>query len=101
MVPLLILVLDGQSATDWHSRLCWFQAEVTKRKLLESFKKPASLLAVGRFVAINITLLRNLKFQEINQKAIGKILKSESATSKSSTTFEHINRGSIQVVRLF
>ncbi|KAG0647184.1 putative RING finger [Hyphodiscus hymeniophilus] len=59
-------------------QLGWFQSEVTKRGLLESFKLPSSFQAFGRFVAINITLLQNLKFQEINQKAIGKILKSKS-----------------------
>jgi E3 ubiquitin-protein ligase BAH len=59
-------------------QLGWFQNEVTRRGLLEDFKLPASLQAFGRFVTINITLLQNLKFQEMNQKAIGKILKSKS-----------------------
>lgn len=56
-------------------QLQWFQSEVTKRGLKELFKLPASHQALDRFIRINITLLRNLKFQEINQKAISKILK--------------------------
>jgi hypothetical protein len=59
-------------------QLQWFQSEVTKRGLKDLFKLPASHQALDRFIRINITLLRNLKFQEINQKAIFKILKSMS-----------------------
>lgn len=62
-------------------QLDWFQNEVTRRGLLQGFRMPASVQAFGRFVTINITLLQNLKFQEINQKAIGKILKSKSEHS--------------------
>jgi E3 ubiquitin-protein ligase BAH len=58
-------------------QLDWFQSEVDSRGLVKSFKLPASRQALQRFVQINITLLQNLKFQEINQKAIGKILKSK------------------------
>jgi E3 ubiquitin-protein ligase BAH len=58
-------------------QLEWFQSEVTKRGLVTSFKLPASHRALDTFVKINITLLRNLRFQDINQVAIGKILKSE------------------------
>jgi E3 ubiquitin-protein ligase BAH len=57
-------------------QLQWFQGEVTRRGLLDLFKVPGSRPAFDRFVAINITLLKNLKFQEINQVAITKILKS-------------------------
>jgi hypothetical protein len=57
-------------------QLQWFQSEVTRRGLKDLFKLPASHQALDRFIRINITLLRNLKFQEINQKAISKILKS-------------------------
>ena len=59
-------------------QLQWFQTEVTKRKLVESCKLPASHQALERFVSINVTLLRNLKFHEINRTAIVKILKSTS-----------------------
>ena len=59
------------------TQLQWFQSEVTRQGLHDAFKLPASRQAFARFVTINITLLQNLKFQEINQKAIGKILKSK------------------------
>jgi E3 ubiquitin-protein ligase BAH len=57
-------------------QLQWFQAEVMKRGLVKSFKVPASREAFNMFTSINLTLLRNIKFQEINQLAISKILKS-------------------------
>jgi E3 ubiquitin-protein ligase BAH len=53
-------------------------AAAQQRGLKNLFKLPASHQALDRFIRINITLLRNLKFQEINQKAISKILKSMS-----------------------
>jgi E3 ubiquitin-protein ligase BAH len=57
-------------------QLQWFQAEVMRRGLVKSFKLPASREALNMFMSINLTLLRNIKFQEINQLAISKILKS-------------------------
>ena len=57
-------------------QLQWFQSEVTRKGLLDLFKLPASRTAFNRFIAINIALLMNLKFQEINKIAITKILKS-------------------------
>jgi E3 ubiquitin-protein ligase BAH len=57
-------------------QLQWFQSEVTRRGLIDLFKLPASRPAFDRFIAINVTLLKNLKFQEINKIAITKILKS-------------------------
>lgn len=59
-------------------QLQWFQGEVTKRGLVEKFKLPSSHQALQRFVQINVSLLQTLKFQEINQRAISKILKSKS-----------------------
>ncbi len=58
-------------------QLQWFQAEVMRRGLVKSFKNPASREAFNMFTSLNLTLLRNIKFQEINQLAISKILKSE------------------------
>lgn len=58
-------------------RLVWFQNEVQKRDLPSKFKLPASLGAYKQFLALNATLLQNLKFQEINKRAVTKILKSE------------------------
>lgn len=57
-------------------QLQWFQGQVTKLNLPKSFKLPNSRDALDRFTRINLTLLRNLKFQEINQLAVTKILKS-------------------------
>jgi E3 ubiquitin-protein ligase BAH len=61
-------------------QLDWFQNEVNSRALVASFKLRASHRALDQFVKINITLLRNLKFQEINEIAIRKILKSAYTT---------------------
>ena len=58
-------------------QLEWFQNEMRKRDLLSAFKLPASREALARFLKINVTLWQNLKYQEINQQAIGKILKSK------------------------
>lgn len=56
-------------------QMVWFQKEVQTRGLLEKFKVPSSRLAYAQFLKLNATLLRNLKFQEINKTAITKILK--------------------------
>ncbi|KUJ10595.1 uncharacterized protein LY89DRAFT_244451 [Mollisia scopiformis] len=56
-------------------QLNWFQDEVVKRGIVDTFTLPESRQALVQFVNINIELLRNLKFQELNQKAISKILK--------------------------
>jgi E3 ubiquitin-protein ligase BAH len=63
-------------------QLQWFQGEVARKGLLDLFKLPASRPAFNRFIAINVTLLMNLKFQEINKIAITKILKSMLMFSK-------------------
>jgi len=58
-------------------QLEWFQTEVSKRGLREGFKLPGSLLALQRFYRINQQLFDFMKYQELNQQAINKILKSE------------------------
>jgi E3 ubiquitin-protein ligase BAH len=50
---------------------------VVRRGVPDHFKLPASHAAFERFVNINKQLLLNIKFQEINQKAVYKILKSK------------------------
>lgn len=57
-------------------KLGWFQNEVNRRGLLQSFRIPQSLVAVQKFIDINVQILLNLKFTDINQRAISKILKS-------------------------
>lgn len=54
----------------------WFQQEIAKRNLVKSFKIAESREALVRFLRLNDVLLKNLQFQEINQVAIYKILKS-------------------------
>jgi E3 ubiquitin-protein ligase BAH len=58
-------------------QLEWFQSEVTKRGIVASFKRPESHRALTQFVQINIVLLKNLRFQDINKVAVEKILKSK------------------------
>ena len=66
-----------RNSTTAAKKLQWFQSEVTKRGLVSNFKLPASLRVLDRFVALNIALLQNMSYQEINQKAVVKIIKSE------------------------
>lgn len=68
-------IRDGRTAA---KRLEWFQNQLTQKELGNLFKIPASKEALDHFVSINISLLQVLKFQELNQKAVSKILKSRS-----------------------
>lgn len=52
-----------------------FSSKVQQLGLLKTLKKD-SRVALDRFLHINLTLLRNLKFQELNGTAMTKILKS-------------------------
>ncbi|KAH6653707.1 SPX domain-containing protein [Truncatella angustata] len=56
-------------------QLQWFQDQVVKRKLVQKLKLQPSREAFTKFLNVNAMLLQNLKFQEINQLAIKKILK--------------------------
>ncbi|KAI9773437.1 MAG: hypothetical protein M1840_007653 [Geoglossum simile] len=53
----------------------WFLAELEKRNLLKQFKLHGSPAVLKHFIQINIELIRNLRFQEINRLAMTKILK--------------------------
>ncbi|PKS07060.1 hypothetical protein jhhlp_005657 [Lomentospora prolificans] len=57
-------------------QLAWFRQEVEKLDLIRRFRLPESRLALDRFFRLNVDLLRNLRFQEINKLAVAKILKS-------------------------
>lgn len=57
-------------------QLQWFQNEVEKRHLAQRFKIAESQQAFTRFLTLNLTLLKNLQFQELNRLAVSKILKS-------------------------
>lgn len=65
-------------------QLVWFQEEVNKRQLPQKFKVEASAVAYNQFLALNATLLQNLRFQELNQTAVTKIIKSESRSSRGA-----------------
>ncbi|KAG6001365.1 hypothetical protein E4U21_004415 [Claviceps maximensis] len=56
-------------------QLQWFQVEVDKRNLAKDFKLRESQVVFLRFVNLNLNLLKNLQFQELNKLAISKILK--------------------------
>jgi len=58
-------------------RLQWFRDEATRHGFPMSFRQEESRQALKQFLQINISILRSLKFQEINQTALLKILKSE------------------------
>jgi E3 ubiquitin-protein ligase BAH len=68
----------SRNSTDATRQLQWFQAEASRKGLVKSFKLSASRRVLERFIGINLTLLHNLRFQEMNQLAISKILKSMS-----------------------
>ena len=57
-------------------QLVWFQGELEKREILRKFKLETSINAYNRFLALNATLLQNVQFQELNQMAVVKIIKS-------------------------
>ncbi|OAQ79109.1 RING-14 protein [Purpureocillium lilacinum] len=56
-------------------QLQWFQGEVDKRHLATDFKLRESRAAFSRFLSLNVSLLKNLQFQELNRLAVFKILK--------------------------
>ncbi|KJZ70400.1 hypothetical protein HIM_10204 [Hirsutella minnesotensis 3608] len=57
------------------NQLQWFQSEVEKRHLARDFKLHESKAAFSRFLNLNMGLLKNLQFQELNKLAVVKILK--------------------------
>jgi E3 ubiquitin-protein ligase BAH len=57
-------------------QLQWFLLEIERRNLQKQFKRKDSPAVLSQFVQINVELLRNLRFQEINRIAMAKILKS-------------------------
>lgn len=59
------------------SQLQIFTDKLDGQGSIRKLKRKESRLAVGQFVRINLNLLRNLKFQEINHTAMAKILKSK------------------------
>lgn len=80
--------VHGQrSAANALEKLQWFEGEVMRQELVGKFKLKESSDAFGRFVRMNTTLVTGMRFQEINQIAVAKILKSE---QPPHTRFTHI-----------
>lgn len=67
-----------RSAAMAAKQLQWFSNEAAKRQLARNMKSKESAMALDQFSRLNTLLLRNLRFQELNQTATTKILKSTS-----------------------
>ena len=70
---------DARTAATAAKRLQWFSDEVNKRQLVRQFKNNESPAAFEMFLGLNVRLLRNLRFQEVNRTAMFKILKSKTS----------------------
>ena len=66
-----------RSAATAAKQLNWFSEEASKLGLGKAFKTKESRTALDQFMQLNFRLLQNLKYQEINQTATYKILKSK------------------------
>ncbi|KAL5597061.1 hypothetical protein BROUX41_006272 [Berkeleyomyces rouxiae] len=65
----------ARKSTDALTKLQWFHNETRKLQLNGGFSRPQSREALSRFLQLNMAILKNLQFQEINRTAIVKILK--------------------------
>ncbi|KAL9584843.1 MAG: hypothetical protein Q9212_001875 [Teloschistes hypoglaucus] len=66
----------NRSPADVQQQLQAFSSRLEVLQETNRFRRKESGLALQHFLLINITLLRNLKFQHLNMRAAGKILKS-------------------------
>ncbi|KAL8640188.1 MAG: hypothetical protein Q9228_002854 [Teloschistes exilis] len=66
----------NRSPADVQKQLQLFSSRLEVLQETNRFRRKESGVALQRFLLINITLLRNLKFQHLNMRAAGKILKS-------------------------
>jgi E3 ubiquitin-protein ligase BAH len=73
-----------QNFVSAQKRYMLFIEKAQKLGLLSNFKKPESATALQSFLGINTRLLQNIRFVELNQTAMTKILKSKF----SSTLFQ-------------
>lgn len=64
-----------------------FSNKLCNLKAAKSFRRKQSHTALDLFLQINLTLLRNMKFQELNSTAMAKILKSKPAASHMQAYF--------------
>ncbi|KAI0836113.1 SPX domain-containing protein [Hypoxylon sp. FL0890] len=65
----------ARTSTQAVEQLRWFQDQVLSKRLIHGLKLENSRQAYTRFLNINALLLQILKFQEINNLAVKKILK--------------------------
>ncbi|XXH01153.1 Cystathionine gamma-synthase [Hypoxylon texense] len=65
----------SRTSTQAVEQLRWFQDQVLSKKLIRGLKLENSRQAYSRFLNMNALLLQILKFQEINNIAVTKILK--------------------------
>ncbi|ETS85472.1 hypothetical protein PFICI_03497 [Pestalotiopsis fici W106-1] len=91
----------ARSSAQATKQLQWFQEQVLQRKLVQGLKLQPSREAFNKFLNVNAMLLQNLKFQEINQLAITKILKSMAADCSISLLKEFDKRTSLGVAKTF
>ncbi|KAI0153330.1 RING-14 protein [Xylariaceae sp. FL1272] len=66
---------DARTSAQAVEQLHWFQDQVVQRRLVQKLKSSSSQAAFGTFVQLNVALLSILKFREINNLAVQKILK--------------------------
>ena len=74
------------SAAAVQGRLKIFTSKLHETGLLHKFKKDVPRLALDRFLRLNLSLLRHLRYQELNKVAMMKILKSEARFSMVKCT---------------
>lgn len=67
-------------------QLQWFQNQTETRQLAQKFSLRASAQAFQKFLSLNSNLLKNLQFEELNKRAIYKILKSTNFVLFHSTS---------------
>jgi E3 ubiquitin-protein ligase BAH len=71
----------SQNFVEARKRFSLFLEKAQKQELLINFRKRESAEALQQFLAINTELLQNIRFHEINQTAMAKILKSKQTPS--------------------
>ncbi|KAL9091445.1 MAG: hypothetical protein Q9165_004831, partial [Trypethelium subeluteriae] len=64
-----------RSSKQVHDKLGSFSAELKRRDVESRLKRKDSKIALNQFLALNVEMFKNLRFQEIEYKAMTKILK--------------------------
>lgn len=79
---------DGgtRNSTVAQTQLQGFMGILDRQEIIKRLQRKESRIALGQFLRINLDLLRSLKFQEINQTAMAKILKSKMSMGSACTS---------------